>query len=131
MVWEQQVQVIVMTTRTFERGRQKCGQYWPSELSGGEPLIAGPFIVSVKNPEAAAAADEEENKSEDYVVTHLTLTNEKTGVTRDVTHFQFVSWPDYGVPDSAMSMLTFLQRVREAQETMTQKMRQGEKPVVI
>ena len=55
MVWEQQVQVIVMTTRTFERGRQKCGQYWPSELSGGEPLVAGPFIVSLKNPQAAAA----------------------------------------------------------------------------
>ena len=134
MVWEQQVQVIVMTTRTFERCRQKCGQYWPSELSGGEPIIAGPFVVSVKDPQAAApgaAADEDENKSEDYVVTHLTLTNEKTGVTRDVTHFQFVSWPDYGVPDSAMSMLTFLQRVREAQETMTQKIRQGENPVEI
>ena len=37
-------------------------------------------------------------------------------------HFQFVSWPDYGVPDSALSMLTFLQRVRETQADMTSKM---------
>ena len=33
-------------------------------------------------------------------------------------HFQFVSWPDYGVPDSALSMLHFLQRVREKQVEM-------------
>ena len=33
MVWEQKVVVIVMTTRTVERHRTKCGQYWP-ELEG-------------------------------------------------------------------------------------------------
>ena len=33
MVWEQRVVVIVMTTRTVERHRTKCGQYWP-ELEG-------------------------------------------------------------------------------------------------
>ena len=32
-VWEQQCVVIVMTTRTVERHRTKCGQYWP-ELEG-------------------------------------------------------------------------------------------------
>lgn len=31
MVWEQHVLVIVMTTRTIERSRMKCGQYWPNE----------------------------------------------------------------------------------------------------
>ena len=30
-------------------------------------------------------------------------------------HFQFTSWPDYGTPDSALSMLQFLQCVREKQ----------------
>ena len=33
LVWEQRVVVIVMTTRTVERHRTKCGQYWP-ELEG-------------------------------------------------------------------------------------------------
>lgn len=32
---------------------------------------------------------------------------------------QFTSWPDYGVPDSAMAMLEFLGHVRESQARLT------------
>jgi len=53
------------------------------------------------------------------------VTNQVTSESREVTHFQFVSWPDYGVPDSALSMLTFLQRVRETQATATLNLQQG------
>lgn len=42
----------------------------------------------------------------------------QTDETRNVSHWQFTSWPDYGVPSSALAMLTFLQRVREKQAEM-------------
>lgn len=34
---------------------------------------------------------------------------------RQVTHFQFLSWPDYGVPSSAASLIDFLRAVRSQQ----------------
>lgn len=32
-----------------------------------------------------------------------------------MTHFQFLSWPDYGVPSSAASLIDFLRVVRNQQ----------------
>ena len=42
-------------------------------------------------------------------MTDLKITNSLTEEERHVCHFQFTSWPDYGTPDSALSMLQFLQ----------------------
>lgn len=42
----------------------------------------------------------------------------QTDETRKVSHWQFTSWPDYGVPTSAMAMINFLQNVREQQAQM-------------
>ncbi|TRY78674.1 hypothetical protein TCAL_11593 [Tigriopus californicus] len=106
MVWEQHVLVIVMTTKTTERNRTKCGQYWPEDV--GSSLKAKPFEIH----------SEEIENCEDFYVTHLTLKNLETGEIRPVCHFQFVSWPDYGVPESALSMIIFLERVREKQASM-------------
>ena len=106
MIWEQRVQVIVMTTKTIERHRPKCGQYWPEDC--GTSIQTGLYVIHSEDIE----------NSEDFVVTHLSIKNLMTDEQRAVCHFQFVSWPDYGVPESAVSMLHFLQRVREKQAEM-------------
>lgn len=110
MVWEQHCLVIVMTTRVLERGRTKCGQYWETD-EGGE-WEHGSFRVRTISVES----------NEDYTVSTLELTNSKTDESRIVSHWQFTSWPDYGVPSSAMAMLNFLQRVREQQAKMVKDM---------
>ncbi|XP_037723932.1 tyrosine-protein phosphatase non-receptor type 9 isoform X5 [Drosophila subpulchrella] len=103
MIWEQHCLVIVMTTRVMERGRVKCGQYWePTEESS---LEFGDYHVRTISVEC----------NEDYMVASLELRNIKTDEIRNVSHWQFTSWPDYGVPSSAMAMLNFLQKVREKQ----------------
>ncbi|TMW47889.1 hypothetical protein DOY81_007039 [Sarcophaga bullata] len=108
MIWEQHCLVIVMTTRVMERGRVKCGQYWePQENSS---LEFGNFHVRTLSIET----------NEDYTIASLELRNTKTDEIRNVSHWQFTSWPDYGVPSSAMAMINFLQKVREKQAHMVQ-----------
>ncbi|KAG5888795.1 hypothetical protein JTB14_007070 [Gonioctena quinquepunctata] len=106
MIWEQHTLVIVMTTRVMERGRLKCHQYWETEVDA--EVVYGQFIVKT----VAVETDP------DYTVTTISLTNSKTEETRDVSHWQFTSWPDYGVPHSAKAMLEFLERVRRKQASM-------------
>ena len=50
---------------------------------------------------------------EDFIVTSINLKHQLSQEIRKVVHFQFLSWPDYGVPDSAFSILSLLQKVRE------------------
>ncbi|KAJ3664717.1 hypothetical protein Zmor_000265 [Zophobas morio] len=106
MIWEQHTLVIVMTTRVMERGRPKCHQYWETE-AGGEATY-GQFTVKT----IAVEPDP------DYTVTTINLINNKTDESREVSHWQFTSWPDYGVPRSAKAMLEFLERVRRKQNAM-------------
>nr|XP_037268244.1 tyrosine-protein phosphatase non-receptor type 9-like isoform X1 [Rhipicephalus microplus] len=105
MIWEQHCAVIVMTTRTFERGRGKCGQYWPPGEPGASIELEDLFKITVlaKDPKP------------DYVETQLELYNCESQESRSVSHLQFTSWPDYGVPDSALAMLAFRGVVREKQ----------------
>ncbi|XP_045132303.1 tyrosine-protein phosphatase non-receptor type 9-like isoform X5 [Portunus trituberculatus] len=107
MIWEQRVCVVVMTTRAVERGRTKCGQYWPleqdSSVSHSHFTITNTHVYNYH----------------DYIVTALTIVDTVSGEERRVEHMQFTSWPDYGVPDSAMAMLEFLGYVRESQARLT------------
>ncbi|KAL0870595.1 hypothetical protein ABMA27_005557 [Loxostege sticticalis] len=106
MVWEQGTLVIVMTTRAIERGRVKCGQYWP--LTVGQRVTHAGYSI----------ANELVEQDDDYTITHLVLTDLRTEQSRRVWHGQYTRWPDYGVPGGgrAQPVLRFLQRVRRAQQ---------------
>lgn len=110
MVWEQKVLVIVMTTRFEEGGRRKCGQYWPLEK---DSRIRFGFLT-VTNLGV-------ENMNH-YKKTTLEIHNTEERQKRQVTHFQFLSWPDYGVPSSAASLIDFLRVVRNQQSLAVSNM---------
>ncbi|XP_072244883.1 receptor-type tyrosine-protein phosphatase C [Leuresthes tenuis] len=100
MVWEQQSSIIVMVTRCEEGNRIKCAQYWPSR--DRETEIFEEFIVKLTS----------ENHYPDYIIRHLSLTNKREkNSEREVTHIQFMSWPDHGVPGEPHLLLKLRRRV--------------------
>ncbi|XP_064608455.1 tyrosine-protein phosphatase non-receptor type 9-like isoform X2 [Liolophura sinensis] len=110
MVWDQQTRVVVMTTKAVERGRMKCGQYWPNEEETDDQYSE--FLVCNRAIE----------QYRDYTVTSLILHNTKTEESREVIHIQFTGWPDYGIPHSASAFLDFLFSVRKYQSECTKVM---------
>ncbi|XP_019895826.1 tyrosine-protein phosphatase non-receptor type 9 isoform X2 [Esox lucius] len=110
MVWEQNVLVIVMTTRTDEGSRKKCGQYWPLE-EGGQEVYGHMAVVNQRV----------DNHSH-YNQTTLELHNTENCEQRQVTHFQYLSWPDYGVPTSAVTLIDFLGAVKRQQRRSVKAM---------
>jgi tyrosine-protein phosphatase non-receptor type 9 len=66
MVWDQQCLVIVMTTKTMERGRVKCHQYWEPTV-GGEEIVYGNFTVKTTSIDS----------NEDYTIASIEIKNSK------------------------------------------------------
>ncbi|XP_054689332.1 receptor-type tyrosine-protein phosphatase C isoform X4 [Grus americana] len=100
MIWEQKATIIVMVTRCEEGKRNKCAQYWPSMENGSATY--GDIIVKIS----------ESKTCPDYVIQKLHITNGRERTPgRDVTHIQFTSWPDHGVPEDPHLLLKLRRRV--------------------
>ncbi|KAM7409682.1 hypothetical protein PAMA_001261 [Pampus argenteus] len=100
MVWEQQSSIIVMVTRCEEGNRIKCAQYWPSP--DRETEIFEEFVVKLNS----------EDHFPNYFIRRLILTNRRErNSEREVTHIQFMSWPDHGVPGEPHLLLKLRRRV--------------------
>ncbi|CAN8217742.1 unnamed protein product [Coccothraustes coccothraustes] len=100
MIWEQKATIIVMVTRCEEGKRNKCAQYWPSMENG--TATYGDIAVKIY----------ESKTCPDYVIQKLHITNGRERTAgRDVTHIQFTSWPDHGVPEDPHLLLKLRRRV--------------------
>ncbi|XP_051996644.1 receptor-type tyrosine-protein phosphatase F-like isoform X2 [Xyrauchen texanus] len=98
MVWEQRTNTIVMVTRLEEKSRVKCDQYWPSR--GTETY--GMIQVSMLDTVDLAT----------YSVRTFALYKNGSSEKREVRQFQFMVWPDHGVPEYPTPILAFLRRVK-------------------
>ncbi|KPP72342.1 tyrosine-protein phosphatase non-receptor type 1-like, partial [Scleropages formosus] len=104
MVWEQRSSGVVMLNRIIEKGSVKCAQYWPSEGDTEMVFEDTNFKLTLVSKDVKSY----------YTVRQLTLENLSTQESREVLHFHYTTWPDFGVPESPASFLNFLFRVRES-----------------
>lgn len=104
MVWEQRSKAVIMLNRVIEKGSEKCAQYWPTYDELRQSFIDTGFAVQLLS---------EEDQSH-YKIRVLKLENTKTGESREIYHFHYTTWPDFGVPESPASFLNFLFKVRES-----------------
>ncbi|XP_038143620.1 receptor-type tyrosine-protein phosphatase F-like isoform X14 [Cyprinodon tularosa] len=98
MVWEQRANTIVMMTRLEEKSRVKCDQYWPSRGTETYGMIQVTMLDTV---ELAT-----------YSVRTFLLYKSGSTEKREVRQFQFMAWPDHGVPEYPTPILAFLRRVK-------------------
>ncbi|KAL4233316.1 hypothetical protein ACF0H5_007998 [Mactra antiquata] len=98
MLWEQNARNIVMLTKCIEKGREKCDKYWPT---GSDAVFYGDLQVATLN----------ETLFPDWTVTEFRISLGEQ--SRQIRHFHFTSWPDFGVPKKEQVLVRFVRMVRE------------------
>ncbi|XP_036019787.1 receptor-type tyrosine-protein phosphatase F isoform X32 [Mus musculus] len=98
MVWEQRTATVVMMTRLEEKSRVKCDQYWPVRGTETYGLIQ---VTLVDTVELAT-----------YTMRTFALHKSGSSEKRELRQFQFMAWPDHGVPEYPTPILAFLRRVK-------------------
>ncbi|XP_065922105.1 uncharacterized protein [Magallana gigas] len=95
MVWNENVNTIVVLTNLEENGVKKCRKYWPTTET-----MYGDIQVKTLSSDSSSC----------YKVRRFQITLENE--VRTVKQFHFTAWPDKGVPSSVNSILDFRRKIR-------------------
>jgi protein tyrosine phosphatase len=101
MVWEQNSGIIVMVTKLLEGGKKKADLYWPDE---GCTATYDGIMVTLRNVFHGEHFDTR--------VFDVSWENER----RKIYHFQYLEWPDFGVPQSTHGILKLAKYVKAHHE---------------
>jgi len=115
MVWQQKSEAIIMLCKTVEGECVKCAHYWPQNSSRIMGTSAEPLKFR-ENGGLEVRLLEEEAASADTRIRVLELTAGKESgggpvTKRIVTQYHFQTWPDFGVPATPDTFLSFLRLV--------------------
>ena len=82
MVYQCDLQVIVMLCKLKENNIEKCAKYWDLKTNNYEIKIKEKII-----------------NNQDYIINKLEVKNKSTKEKKNVYHIQYLKWPDFGVPE--------------------------------
>lgn len=108
MVWEQKSCLIVSATPLVENGKIKCAKYWPDvdeSMDVGNNLK----VICTKETQSPSMIEREL-----LLTLELSTKSKKADQkeTRIITHIQYISWPDHGVPEDYSDFLSLVNKVR-------------------
>lgn len=83
MIWQDKIEIIIMSTELEEKGKIKCERYFPSL---GETMTYGAITITATSVVQCPG----------YLKSQLAVKKDST--TRTVWHYWFNTWPDHGVP---------------------------------
>jgi protein tyrosine phosphatase len=104
MVWEQNVYTIVMLTREEEREVLKCSRYWPIQ---DQPINFSCYSITYKDMM---------KYNMDIHIRYFIFTNKETNEVREIVHYQYVEWPDFGAPSSPTAFMSLVHQVDEQEK---------------
>ena len=105
--------VLVLLTKLSENGEEMCYRYWPEEDSQLYHIYEVRSTLNYSSNRGLihwfkqVHLVSEHIWCDDYLVRSFYLKNIRTGETRTVTQFHFLSWPENGVPHSTKALLEF------------------------
>ncbi|XP_046468952.1 tyrosine-protein phosphatase non-receptor type 2 isoform X3 [Neodiprion pinetum] len=106
MVWEQNSKAVLMLNKVIEKNLVKCHQYWPLEGSSNHIMMFPDVGLKVEYLSKTDASH--------YTTRILRLTDVESKESREILHFHYTMWPDFGVPQSPTAFLQFLADVRQS-----------------
>ncbi|XP_048255595.1 cell death abnormality protein 1-like [Haliotis rufescens] len=105
MIFQLRTSKIVMLTSTEEEGRGKCVRYWP--LHGSGPDRHGNLEIECSTEETLVQCT-----IRTFKMWKILPCGSKASRTRIAQHFQFVNWPDRGMPPDVASLVEFYFKVK-------------------
>ncbi|CAH1716486.1 unnamed protein product [Chironomus riparius] len=102
MLWEHNSTIIVMLTKLKEMGKEKCTQYWPDTRSVRYQYYVVDPVAEYNMPQ--------------YKLREFKVTDARDGSSRTVRQFQFLDWPEQGVPKSGEGFIDFIGQVHKTKE---------------
>ncbi|XP_072753457.1 tyrosine-protein phosphatase non-receptor type 2-like isoform X2 [Anoplolepis gracilipes] len=106
MVWEQNSRAVLMLNKIIEKNQVKCHQYWPLDDSHEPTMTFEDVSLQVDYVSKVETSD--------YTTRTLRITDLETNDSREILHFHYTTWPDFGVPQCPTAFLRFLADVRQS-----------------
>ncbi|XP_037781153.1 tyrosine-protein phosphatase Lar-like [Penaeus monodon] len=99
MVWHCRSNIIVMVANLVENGQVKVAQYWPEN----QPILCGGLQVTLVETEVKI----------EYVIRRMLVTYQNE--VQKVTQYQYIAWPDHGVPHNPFGLALMVSAIRAQQ----------------